>query len=385
MKKYIFILLLFSFGVLFSQEEKQQWKFKEQISVDGYVKYLPSISFVKESNTQINHLIHNRININAYFNDNLSSKISIRNRVFFGDQVKSIPNYGNNISVDNGELDLSFLWVNQQNLVIHSIIDRAYIDYAKDNWQIRLGRQRINWGINLAWNTNDLFNAYNIVDFDYEERAGTDALRIQYYAENSSVEIAYKPGKNIDNSVIAALYKFNKWEYDFQVLTANFNADIAIGAGWAGSIKNAGFKGEATFFKDKNNSDNVLSISSSVDYYFKKGMYLNATMLYTSNGKSTSGLSLVNFTSNNLTAKELMPTKYAYLIQASNEFNSRLKASLTTIYGQGMDILFVMPSVDYSIKENWDINLTGQLFYASQQNTFENINNTLFLRLQYSY
>ena len=169
------------------------------------------------------------------------------------------------------------------------------------------------------------------------------------------------------------------------MLAANFNTDIAIGAGWAGIIKNAGFKGEATFFKDKNNSDKVLSISSSVDYYFKKGMYLNATMLYSSNGKSTSGLSLVNFTSTNLSAKELMPTKYSYLVQASNEFNPRLKASLTTIYGQGMDILFIMPSIDYSIKENWDINLTGQVFYAKQQNAFKNMNNSIFLRLQYSY
>ena len=385
MKKYILILLLYTVGMAFSQEEKKVWRFKEQVSMDGYIKYLPSISFTNIDAISNNSVIHNRINFKVFFNDNFSSKVSVRNRIFFGDQVTNTPNYGNIIAVDNGELDLSFLIVNQQGLVIHSIFDRAYIDYAKDKWQIRLGRQRINWGINLAWNTNDLFNAYNIIDYDYEERAGTDAVRIQYYGENSSVDIAYKLGKDIDHSVIGALYRFNKWAYDFQVLVANFNTDIAIGAGWAGTIKNAGFKGEATFFKDKNNSDKVLSISSSVDYYFKKGMYLNATMLYSSNGKSTSGLSLVNFTSNNLSAKELMPTKYSYLVQASNEFNPRLKASLTTIYGQGMDILFVMPSIDYSIKENWDINLTGQVFYAKQQNVFKNMNNSIFLRLQYSY
>ena len=35
--------------------------------------------------------------------------------------------------------------------------------------------------MNLVWNPNDLFNAFSFVDFDYEERPGSDALRIQKY------------------------------------------------------------------------------------------------------------------------------------------------------------------------------------------------------------
>ena len=72
---------------------------------------------------------------------------------------------------------------------------------------MRIGRQRINWGVNLAWNPNDLFNAYSLIDFDYQERSGVDAIRFQYYTgEMSSIEFAIQPGENIDKSIIAALF-----------------------------------------------------------------------------------------------------------------------------------------------------------------------------------
>ena len=54
-------------------------------------------------------------------------------------------------------------------------------------------RQRINWGQTLVWNPNDIFNAYSYFDFDYIERPGSDAIRLQYYPDYSSaIEMAVK-------------------------------------------------------------------------------------------------------------------------------------------------------------------------------------------------
>lgn len=386
MKKSVYILfLILCIGKTFSQEEEtQKWTLKDNVSVNGYVKYLPNISFTK-NDVFSNNLIHNRINFKAFLGENLTLKIGLRNRLIFGEQVKNTPNYGSLLAEDNGEMDLSFLIIDKKALVLHSVFDRAYLDFAKGKWQISLGRQRINWGINLAWNSNDLFNAYNIVDFDYQEKEGTDALRVQYALKNSNLEVGYKPGKDLDHTILASLYKFNKWQYDFQFMVANYNTDFAIGTGWAGNIKKAGFKGEATYFIDKENSDKVTSASTSIDYFFKKGFYINVSALYTSNGEQKFNPSVLNFTSGNLSAKKLMPTKFSYLTQVSNEFNPQLKASITTIYGAGMDLVFVMPSIDYSIKQNWDLNLTGQLFYAKTQDDFSNLSNSIYLGLRYSY
>ena len=102
--------------------------------------------------------------------------------------------------------------------------------YSEDNWELTIGRQRINWGVNLAFNPNDLFNAYSLIDFDYQERPGVDAVRFQYYGDDmSSFEGAVQIGNSLDSSLIAGLWKFNKWKYDFQFLAANYFKDIAVG------------------------------------------------------------------------------------------------------------------------------------------------------------
>ena len=76
-------------------------------------------------------------------------------------------------------------------VVFNTTIDRVFLEYNKNDWEVRVGRQRINWGINLAWNPNDVFNAYSFFDFDYEERPGSDAIRIRKYTGiASSVELA---------------------------------------------------------------------------------------------------------------------------------------------------------------------------------------------------
>lgn len=125
-------------------------------------------------------------------------------------------------------------------MVVHSVIDRMLLQYTTNNWDIKIGRQRINWGINNIWNPNDIFNAYNFLDFDYEERPVNDALRIQHYLKNNStLELAYKPSKNITEHIAAALYKFNKKKntYDWQLLTGIYKTDVVIGGGWAGTLK----------------------------------------------------------------------------------------------------------------------------------------------------
>ncbi len=385
-KLFILFSLLIIHGLSFSQEKK---KFKDVINIYGYVKYLPSFSFTNANGISSDHLIHNRINIKAFISNSFTARIDVRNRIFFGETVNATPYYGQLVDQDNGEVDMSYLIVDEDAVVLHSMIDRAYLDFSKGKWEVRAGRQRINWGINLAWNANDLFNAYNIVDFDYQERPGSDALRVQYYTGDvSHIEVAYKPGEDIDESIIAALYKFNKAKYDFQVIAANYYSDVALGGGWAGNIKNTGFKGEATYFQTRENfsdTSGILSLSTSIDYSFKKGIYVNGAFLLNSDGLTSATAGLPSFGANQLTAKSLMPTKYSYFVQLSGAIYPQLNGSVSVIYGQGMNILFFMPALAYSLHENWDLSLTGQIYFGEEQSKFKNLGNSIFLRVQFSY
>ena len=136
------------------------------------------------------NLIHNRLNIKGYINDNITVGAGVRNRLFTGDMVRLGSYYSGLIGADPGK-------------------------------------------VYMSWNLNDLFNAYSFFDFDYAERPGSDAVRLQYFtSSSSSAELAVKV--DADNDVTAAgLWRFNKWGYDFQFLAGFSDGnDVVLGTGW---------------------------------------------------------------------------------------------------------------------------------------------------------
>ena len=356
-------LLIVFFNEIYSQEKETDF------TIGGYITYLPSYLEFKNSNQiefQTNNLIHNRINIRGYIKDNFSLGIELRNRILFDEGV---------FNSDNGYFDLSHYFVNQPKFKIHSMIDRMWLKYQSDKIEISAGRQRVNWGINSIWNSNDLFNAYNFIDFDYIERPGSDVIRFQYSGDNlSSLDIVYKPSTIENSSVIAALYKINKRGYDFQFLLADYYNDIALGGGWAGNIKNAGFKGEITYFiSDESYINNSTSLSTSIDYSFTNGLYILGSYLYNSNGFTDAEqfpvqYTLGSVTQNVLSPKNLMPSKNSYLIQTSGYITPAINSSLTLLYGEGINFFFISPNITYDINSSLDASVIGQFFFMNNNN-----------------
>ena len=133
-------------------------------------------------------------------------------------------------------------------------------------------------GVNLVWNPNDIFNAYSYFDFDYEERPGTDAIRVQYYLNSTSTaEVAYQPGRTSNQTIAAGLYRFTKGSYDLQALAGIVTTDYVLGGGWSGVLGKAGFNGEISAFvprKDLRLSNTVISASVGVNYTFPRSLYL---------------------------------------------------------------------------------------------------------------
>ncbi|MFT5156874.1 MAG: hypothetical protein ACI83I_001424 [Bacteroidia bacterium] len=336
------------------------------------------------------NLIHHRINFRYQADTAWNIGLELRNRVFYGEFLKHLPGYGDGLEVDPGMVDLSWSWINNKELVAHTAIDRMWVNYSKNNWDIRLGRQRINWGQNIVWNPNDLFNVLNFADFDYEERPGSDAFKLQRYFKNSSnLQLAYKFTQNSKNQVIAGLYQFNKRLYDFQILAGRYNHDVALGVGWAGNIKNAGFKGEATFFEpmwDPDSSYRSVISSISIDFIPKKGPYILTSLLYNSSGIGDLDrlLTLSPSSGGTLDVKQLMPNKYSAFVQASGPINPLISGSLAAILALDMNGYFLMPSIDISVKQNLDLSLVGQSFIGKRAE-WESLGSAVFVRFKLSY
>ena len=374
-------LLLFTLTTINAQEKE------EKLFLSGYIKNLNEFSFTNSlEHLQWTSLVHNRLKLKYIPTKTLTLRLELRNRLFYGDNVQNLPGFSEFISQDNGITDLSWNIIDNKDILFNTTIDRALFNYTKGDWDISLGRQRVNWGMNLIWNPNDIFNTYNFLDFDYEERPGSDAIRIQYYTGDfSKIELAAKKGKSGDDKIIAAMYKFNKASYDIQLITGVYKKDWIIGAGWAGNLKDAGFKGEISYFVPYEtylNSENVLSTSVSVDYAFKKGLYIYGSILYNSSAEDSSS-KLENLLYSSLSAKNLMPFKYSGFLQLAKEFTPIFRGTFSSIYSPTNHSVILMPSLDYSVATNWDLNFTGQSFFEFENP--KNLGNSIFVRLRWSF
>jgi len=392
-KKYKQLLFLCLVLIISTINTQAQSKLKNY-QIKGYVKNLQNItintidlSFFQNNSVVTGNTLHNRFNFKWFINEELRFAAELRNQLFVGEQVSMNPFFGETIDEGNGLVDLSFNWIDDPSVVLNTQIDRFWLDWEKKKWAVRLGRQRINWGLNLGFNPNDLFNTYNFLDFDYEERPGSDAIKITYnQTYSTSFELVLSPdSKYLRESIGALKFGFNKWQYDFQLIGGLYKRDVAIGMGWAGNIKNGGFKGELMYFTPTNKlSNNNLNISMTYDNVFGK-TYFQAAALYNMNGTvKADPLDLFGLTNFDFSPKELFPFKYSTLINAVFTVSPLSTATVGLVYSPGVNTLILTPSFSYSIADNWDLNAFVQSFFADIDQ-FGHFSSTVFVRLKWSY
>ncbi|WP_340114008.1 hypothetical protein [Maribellus mangrovi] len=373
-------------------------KAQSNLALYGYVKelsmfYKPVQAMSVSATDSLDYLflnqIHNRINFRWYASSKLTVALEARNRIFFGQMVREFPDYEDYIEQDNGYLDLGAVLISQKTWFLHSMLDRAWIDYTSGKWQVRLGRQRVNWGTNLVWNPNDVFNTFSYFDFDYEERPGTDGIRIQYYTGvTSSAELVYKIGHNNNETAVAGMYRFLKAGYDIQFLGGWVGKDFVLGGGWSGDIKGGGFRGEATWFKprDKNDEENFESLVASVsgDYTFRNSLYVHFATLFNSHG-TTGDAGGRSFFAPDISAKMLSLGRYQLFAQSSYPFTPLFSGDIAVMLNPSDGSSFIGPSLTYSIGNNWEVMLNGQLFFGRKGTEYGDYGQAVFGRLKWAF
>lgn len=361
------MFILFSGSFLLPAQEGPAFQPPE---INGYLKYLPSLRANSEvSDFYFDQLLHNRLNMNWQISESIGFHGALRTRIFQGYTVKNVPFYSDFIAQNDHLINASWLIFKENSFMMHSTSDRFYFNYRKEQWQVRIGRQRINWGINTVSNPNDLFNTYSFFDFDYEERPGTDAIRIQYFSGPlSRVEMAFSPGKTPRENVGALLYAFDYNNYDIQLLSGYFKNRWAVGSGWAGSIRQTGFKGEITFFKDiepqpGTKTSNVVA-AVSADHIFANGSYF--ILEYTYNQQRNQDSEDLQFFTQPLRADNLSFTDHSVFANYTHPVSPVLQWGLAGIYFPAEEGFFLSPNFSYSLFQDFDIQFISQLFFGKE-------------------
>ncbi len=385
-----FIRNIFLFSIIFIVSPNLHAQQNSQVTFHGFLEYTNTTWAPAASNQWVGFSgIHNRIDIHWYPGNNITFHLGLRNNIEFGSMLaKFYPIYNNYLTRQNGWMDLTFKLTEGRSYILYSNIDRMNFKWTIKNLEISIGRQRINWGINLIWNPNDIFNTYNYFNFDYIERPGSDAVLLQYYTGAlSSIQVAAKLDKN-KQLTAAVNYKFNALNYDFQIIGGIMNKNIVAGIGWAGQIGGAGFTGEGSYFNSAehfSDSTGQLIFSIGANYTFKKGLYLNTSFIYNSKGATGNAGFRNLFEMGSLSPKTLTLARTEIFGEISYPFTPLIKGDFSTILNPWDGSAFLGPSLTFNLTENMELYVMGQLFTGKKGTEYGQFGQMYYMRLKWSF
>ncbi len=380
--KRLLVFLCFITGLTAFAQDGQNW-WEKHIELGGYIKYLNTVNFHDGRDLLTDNLWHNRVHFSYYVNDRITLHAGLRNRVFYGDLIKNAF-YRQSLTQDEGMFNLSRKVTDEPNILMVSNLDRLNMDFTYQNWELTVGRQRINWGKNLVWNPNDLFNTANFLDMDYEEKPGTDALRLRYnVGEMSQIDAAYTSDRTFDaeKSILALAFHSVYKSYDYQLIAAKYLKSYMLGLGWEGNLKNFGFKGEGSYFIDDDKKTFVGSIS--LDYAFQNGIDWMISGLYNGGFDSDHPQAVLNLLDTRLDAKNLFPSRWAFYNRFGGHFGPAWRWSFGAVYGTQNKFTILIPQIQYSIADNWETDVFVLSFFADIPGMQQR--NMLTFRLRYSF
>jgi hypothetical protein len=359
-------------------------------SANGYLSDMPSVMFEKiDGPWTVDNLVHNRVNFKALYGTRLTAAVEVRNRFLYGETVKNIPGYDRMIGQDNGWADMSWNLATGKSFILNTTIDRAYIDLSLGKFQVTAGRQRINWGMNYVWNPNDIFNAYSFFDFDYVERPGSDAIRLQYYFTPSAhLELAGKMNSS-NQASYAGLIRFSLAGYDLQLLGGLMDQkEYVAGGGFSGYIGPVSLNGEISWLHPRKMiSQPAPAVIAGGGMSYLTPFQLNIQLEYLYNqAAGQSGLtSFTDFYYRNLTVRDLSFAPHTFFANLAYPVSPLINAGISAMFFPKLNGFFAGPTLDISLRSNLDLSLIVQHFAVEMQPGVDQKATLGFLRLKWSF
>ncbi len=355
-------------------------------SFRGYLKEMVSLSRQGES-WRLGNVIHARQNLRWFPATSTTCALEVKTRNFLGENIRSIVEYNENLYRRATYFHWTWMILDEDDYSMTTTIDRVWIDSYSGSTQATLGRQRIAWGTNLVWNPTDLFNPVSPLDFDTEEKSGSDGIRVQHYVGSTSkLEFAAAPSRDSSKKVIAALYRVNRWEYDFYIVGGRRHRNWVGGGAWAGQIRGAGFRGEWLYAhpdRDSEYLDPFGVTALSGDYTFPNSLYLHAEFLYNSAGSTgdAGGWRLLEA----IERGELSPARVSLFGEAAYNLSPLVRANLAGMFNPLDQSWFLGPAASWSVATDFDLAFMGLLFGGGMGTEFGDSGEVLVAQMRFSF
>ena len=359
-------------------------------SLNGYLSNMQSVMFENADGQWVSdNLVHNRLNFKTYFGSHLRFNAELRNRFMYGETVKYFPGYADLIDKDQGWQDLTLNLASDSSYLINTSIDRLFLDFSLGRFQLTVGRQRINWGMNFVWNTNDIFNSYSFFDFDYVERPGSDAVRLQMYINSTSTfEMVGKINQD-DQWSLAGLVKFSLAGTDFQFLGGVLDEkEFVIGTGFSGYLGPVSLSGELSYLdpiEDNNPQPSVFIGGLGAGYNPPFNLYIQFEYLYNQAAEESQISSFNDFYYRHLTVRDLSFAPHTLFGSLTYPITPLINLGVSGMFFPKINGLYMGPSLDFSLRNDLDFSLYIQYFeFDFNQGPVQKAN-LGFLRLKWSF
>ncbi len=364
----------------------------DKIAFSGYVRETPilwqnSLSPASREPYVFTNNLHTRQNFRFYIDPALTAAVEIKSRLFNGHSVSQILSGTQILSTGTPYFDLSHTFIDKTHTLLISTLDRVWLSGTSGSMELTIGRQRIAWGTSLVWNPIDLFNPASPLDYDDEEKPGTDAVRFEWYTSpNAQLDIGIAPQRRADDAVAAVRYKTNRWNYDWMVLAGRRRSEAVVGAAWAGSIRGGGFRGELLWARPRETEPDhkpYLTAVVSGDYTFRDNSYLHGAVLFNQRGTTHDAGGLRQIIA--LQRGELTPARISLFAEAAADITPLIRIDLIGIFNPYDHSRFVEPSLRWSVITNLDLTVFGLIFGGRPGTEFGDAGNLLMARLKYSF
>lgn len=322
---------------------------------------------------------------------------------------------------------------------------QAYMDIYFDNFDLRIGKQQIIWGKADGVFITDVISPRDISEFilpDFDEiRLGINAVRIDYYLGNSTIEAVWIPtfqptitprkgtiwymempeftmptvyyaenfdvGNKLSESEIALKYSYLGSAIDFEIMSAYLWDDSPamhiypqpdttllikpeyhrlplVGASFGKSILGAVVRGETAYYFDKRFATEDLSVNG-----VKEKDYLHYLVGYDHNwfGVNVSFQFIQEYIldyEEDIRNDELSNT--ATLLSSKTFLNETIELSLLAYYGINSEDALLRPKIAYDFADGFEVQLGANIFVGEEGNFGQyDENDMVYMKVRYDF
>ncbi len=286
---------------------------------------------------------------------------------------------------DNQHLaDLTWHPIQSSHWTVTHFVDRLYFRQSADVLDVTIGRQRISWGTGRVWNPTDLFNPLNPTTFSKIEKDGVDALLAKVILGNfTDVSLVVHAKKGFRNNNAGFRFRSNIEGFDFSLMGGSFEKRIVLGGDFAGSLFDAGLRGEAIYSREKESPrTGFTSLILGIDNQFSEKWYGLAEYHFNGRGARTPGL----YDLTGLLSGKILNVGRQYItLQASYLLHPLVVVLAGTTRNLNDRSGYSFLTAHYSSSDETSLTLGGQYFYGSQQTEYWYYPHAIYLKFDFFF